>query len=287
MKLRNIRLLLASLLLIFATCCTTLEAPSSGISRELATQRQATISNVEYDLNFHIPHSRNERVTGELTLHFHLKYLCAVTLDIRDVELHPNTLLANDTPAEYLLTAEHITLSPKSLREGENTLRLRFTSSDQSLNRNEEYLYTLLVPDRARTLFPCFDQPDMKATYRLSLHIPEAWTAVSNTAPIEESLATEEGYKTITFAPTEPLSTYLFSFVAGKLYSKSYNDGTHRFTAYHRETDPKRIAQLDTIFKEIKYSLEWLEEYTAIDYPFAKKSTEFHAFYTTDSQISE
>ena len=270
MKLRNIHLSLASLLLIFATCCTTLEAPSSGISKELATQRQATISNVEYDLDFRIPHSRNERVTGELTLRFHLKYPCAVTLDIRDVELHPNTLLANDTPAEYLLTAEHITLSPKSLREGENTLRLRFTSSDQSLNRNEEYLYTLLVPDRARTLFPCFDQPDMKATYRLSLLIPEEWTAVSNTAPIEESLATEEGYKTITFAPTEPLSTYLFSFVAGKLYSKSYDDGTHRFTAYHRETDPKRIAQLDTIFKEIKYSLEWLEEYTAIDYPFAK-----------------
>ena len=270
MKLRNIHLLLASLLLIFATCCTTLEAPTSGISKELATQRQATISDVEYDLDFHIPHSRNERVTGELTLRFHLKYLCAVTLDIRDVELHPDTLLANDTPAEYLLTAEHITLSPKSLREGENTLRLRFISSDQSLNRNEEYLYTLLVPDRARTLFPCFDQPDMKATYRLSLYIPEAWTAVSNTAPIEESLATKEGYKTITFAPTEPLSTYLFSFVAGKLYSKSYDDGTHRFTAYHRETDPKRIAQLDTIFKEIKYSLEWLEEYTAIDYPFAK-----------------
>ena len=76
--------------------------------------------------------------------------------------------------------------------------------------------------------------------------------------------------KTILFDPTEPLSTYLFSFVAGKLYSTTYNDGNHRFTAYYRETDPKRMAQLDDIFKEVAASLEWLEEYTGIKYPFAK-----------------
>ena len=46
-------------------------------------------------------------------------------------------------------------------------------------------MYTLLVPDRARTLFPCFDQPDMKATFELSLTLPEEWVAVSNSVVLE------------------------------------------------------------------------------------------------------
>ena len=69
-----------------------------------------------------------------------------------------------------------------------------FTAGDQSLNRNDEFLYTLLVPDRARTLFPCFDQPDMKALYTLSLEVPMTWKAVSNTyVDKEENLPAEEG----------------------------------------------------------------------------------------------
>jgi len=39
-----------------------------------------------------------------------------------------------------------------------------------------------LVPDRARTLFPCFDQPDMKALFTLALEIPATWKAVANGA---------------------------------------------------------------------------------------------------------
>ena len=65
-------------------------------------------------------------------------------------------------------------------RSGENTVEIAFTAGDQSLNRNDSFLYTLLVPERARTLFPCFDQPDMKALYTLSLEVPADWKAVSN-----------------------------------------------------------------------------------------------------------
>ena len=71
------------------------------------------------------------------------------------------------------------------------------------------------MPDRARTLFPCFEQPNLKATFSLRLDIPTEWKAVSNTYITKEE--TKGNCKTVTFAPTEPLSTYLFSFVTGKL----------------------------------------------------------------------
>jgi aminopeptidase N len=72
----------------------------------------------------------------------------------------------------------------------------------------------------------------MKASYTLSLTIPEEWVAVSNTTVSSETIDHKTSTKRVCFAPTEPLSTYLFSFVAGKLYKSTYDDGTHTFTAY-------------------------------------------------------
>ena len=116
-------------------------------------------------------------------------------------------------------------------------------AEDQSLNRNAEYLYTLLVPDRARTLFPSFDQPNLKAEFSLQLDIPARWTAVSNTAIINEKTTNDR--KEIHFAPTEPLSTYLFSFVAGLLNRTEQFQNGQKIAVYHRETDPQKLMQLD------------------------------------------
>ena len=272
MRLRTLFATISMLLLLGSGCTNHPSTPQPGVALELAQQRKATIHDLRYDLHFRIPHSLTESVICDIAISFTLSERCDVVLDFRDTERITSLRYGDIFNAEVWqewLTKEHITIPRDLVTVGENTIYLTATPSDQSLNRNAEYLYTLLVPDRARTLFPCFDQPDMKATYTLRLTLPESWSAVSNTAPVAEG-HDSEGYKWVTFAPTEPLSTYLFSFVAGKLQSRSYDDGTHRFTAYHRETDPRRVAQLDDIFREVKYALEWLEEYTAIAYPFAK-----------------
>ena len=100
--------------------------------------------------------------------------------------------------------------------------------------------------------------------------MPAEWEAVSNTSIASEEAKNER--KLINFRPTEPLSTYLFSFVAGKLKKVEYADGERILTAYHRETDAKKVAQLDIIFQQVAASLHWLEDYTDIPYPFAKYS---------------
>ena len=154
------------------------------------------------------------------------------------------------------------------LKQGVNSINIFFDVQDQSLNRRDRLLYTLLVPDRARTLFPCFDQPNLKATYTLELAIPKEWCAVANYRIENEEVV--EDYKKILFSPTEPLSTYLFSFVCGEFEHCERTRGDRTIGLYHCESDPKRIAQCDDILQEVFYSLEWLERYTAIDYPFGK-----------------
>lgn len=235
-----------------------------GVSRELATWRKATIGEPRYRIHFDIPSERSQAIKGSTTISFTLDKREEIVVDFRDTERIKSVTNSNGEIINYTLSNEHIIIPKSEIQRGRNSIVITFTAGDQSINRNDEFVYTLLVPDRARTLFPCFDQPDLKAQFELSLSLPEEWVAVSNTA-----VSTTEG-NTITFAPTEPLSTYLFSFVAGKLSYTTYDDGKHHFTAYHRESDPKRLAQLDDIFKEVAASIEWLEHYTGIPYPFAK-----------------
>src|SRR5262249_3504963 len=69
----------------------------------------------------------------------------------------------------------------------------------------------------ARRAFPCWDEPDFKAVFAVTLVIDPALTAVSNTAVVAER--TEGGKKVVTFADTIKMSTYLVAFVVGQLES--------------------------------------------------------------------
>lgn len=240
----------------------------AGVSRELAEWRKATISDLRYELSFDLIENCG---VANITLSTANKQ--DIIFDFRNTDkVYAVYDVARDEHIEYRCENEHIIIAASALEGREMPLQIaiNFGIDNQSLNRKPDFLYTLLVPDRARTLFPCFDQPDMKATYELHLTIPKDWVAVSNTSVSSVQTNLSPDYNIVTFNPTEPLSTYLFSFVAGKFDSRTYDDGNHRFTAYYRETDPKRLAQLDTIFDQVAASLEWLEEYTGIPYPFAK-----------------
>ena len=259
---------------LFLGSCQNLERSNrlyeEGISLELAQLRKKEIKDLKYNLSFSIPEKRQEPVEGEMKASFMLQKLQEIILDFRESADKIKEVHINGEKVEYTFLNEHIILPKASSIEGKNEVYIRFTAGNQSLNRNDEFLYTLLVPDRARTVFPCFEQPNLKAEFTLQLEVPAEWEAVSNTVIESESIKNER--KHITFRPTKPLSTYLFSFVAGQLKKVEYADGERILTAYHRETDPKKVTQLDIIFRQVASSLHWLEDYTDIPYPFAKYS---------------
>ena len=257
--------------LLVYSCHQTANSPhlyDAGISQELAVLRKQEIKELKYKLYFNIPEKKSVPINGEITIEFNLNTPQEVILDFREEPEKIQSVAINGQTARYEFRNEHIILPQNDVIKGKNAITIQFVAGDQSLNRNDEFLYTLLVPDRARILFPCFEQPNLKATFTLQLDVPTGWKAVSNTYITKEE--TKDTCQTVTFAPTEPLSTYLFSFVAGKLEQKEYAEGDRKISAYYRETDPEKVAQLDTIFKQVTASLNWLEKYTGVPYPFAK-----------------
>jgi len=239
-----------------------------GTSLQLAEMRKNEIKDLMYDLHFNIPNEKTEKVRGKVVVTLRVNSTQELALDFKGETGSVLTVEANGKEVDYAFKNEHVIIPAKAVKTGENKIVIDFVAGNQSLNRNDDFMYTLLVPDRARTLFPCFDQPNLKATFTLSLNIPKEWQAVSNTYKKREQQMGNR--KTVFFAPTEPLSTYLFSFVVGKLEHKDFSDGKRKISAYYRETDPKKLAQLDTIFKQVCAAIQWQEDYTDIPYPFAK-----------------
>ena len=75
------------------------------------------------------------------------------------------------------------------------------------------YTYTKFEPAYARTVYACFEQPDLKAAFAISVVVPAHWTVLSN----EAGDSTETGNSAVCrFRPTPRLPTYQFEVVAGE-----------------------------------------------------------------------
>ena len=254
--------------LIAAGCSKSVPAVVEGVSQDLAEWRKATVSEVRYDIGFRLPETLEEPVTGCETITFELALRSALQLDFRADSGAVKALSVNGKSLQPDIRAEHIVIPASALRKGSNAVTIEFTSGDRSLNRSEEFMYSLLVPDRARTVFPCFDQPAIKGRFSLTLDMPAAWEAVSNGSPL--TCESADGRKKVTFTETQPLSTYLFSFAAGLWKKETRFHNGEPLSVYFREEDPAKLAQLDDIFKTVFTSLDWMEAYTGIPRPFEK-----------------
>lgn len=252
--------------------CNNFSTPVNepGVSLELAEFRKALISDVRYDLFFHIPEEQDSPIEGSVSIQFNLQDgEVEIPVDFRESQDHLKSLEINGSSADIRFEYEHILLPAELLVTGENIVNIQFTAGESSLNRNPDYLYTLFVPDRARTAFPLFDQPDLKATYKLTLEIPNSWEAMSN-APLESSTK-KDSTKELEFAESDLFSSYLFSFVVGDFETVIREINGVEMTLFHRESDSDKVERnLDDIFTLHASSLDWLEEYTGIEYPFQK-----------------
>ncbi|HEY8387014.1 MAG TPA: aminopeptidase, partial [Parasegetibacter sp.] len=241
-------LIFTSLILILFSCKQS-TPPESGVPLTLAQERKAFISDVKYQLALNIPNNPEEAIKGNETVHFNSKKeLKDVVLDFRQRENSVKSVRANGEQIKVRHENEHIIIPAKYIREGENNIEIEFEAGSSALNRNKEYMYALFVPDRARTAFPCFDQPDMKAVYELTLTIPANWEAMSN-ADIRSAETTGET-KIVHFEPSDLISTYLFSFTAGVYkVDRRVVDG-REMEFFYRETDSVKLkASVPAIFE--------------------------------------
>ncbi len=264
-------ILVLSLLLFISACSGSLDRGiENGVSLSLAQSRKARLSDINYQLEFRVPDVVDQPIQALEKLSFVLGDISEdLLLDFRESKDKLKGIIVNDKSSEIDFVNEHIVINKDLLRRGKNIIEFNFFAGESSFNRNADFLYTLFVPDRARTAFPCFDQPNLKATYELTLDLPASWTAIAN-GPLA-ILSVKDGRKNIQFEKSDLISTYLFSFVAGEFKAITKNINGREMTMLHRETDTTKVNRnADLAFYLHDASLRWLEDYTAIPYPFKK-----------------
>jgi aminopeptidase N len=244
--------------------------PGAGIPIELATERSASIRDVRYDLSFSVPEAVAQPISGRVNVQFNLDDAShPVVLDFEPGASAITSVSIHNRPIAVDVVNGHIVIAKEFVAPGQNSVEVAFRAGDASLNRNPEFMYALFVPARAHLAFPCFDQPDLKARYTLSLEVPAAWQSVANGA--ETGREPHGDRLTLHYAETKPIPTYLFTFATGKFQVEAAERNGRTFHMYHRETDPQKVQRTrDAIFDLHSKALAWLEDYTQIPYPFGK-----------------
>ena len=242
---------------------------SPGVALELAERRAATIFNLHYDVRFVIPAARAEPITGNVTASFTLTEPGPVVFDFAQPADHVQEVRVAGEPVDFEARDEHVVVPGAAMSPGHVVVDIEFTAGDGSLNRQDDFLYTLFVPDRARVAFPLFDQPNLKARFRLQLDVPAGWRAVANGSIASHEVRGDRA--AFGFTETDPISSYLFAFAAGDFQVEEAERAGRRMAMYHRETDRERVTRnAGAIFELHASALAWLEDYTGIPFPFEK-----------------
>ena len=160
-------------------------------------------------------------------------------------------------------------LQERNVVEASGTMR--FSRDGQGLHRavdpadGEAYVYGHLFLDAAPTVFACFDQPDLKAPYSVSVAAPDGWTVLGNGA------ATRGDAGRWTLAETRPLATYFVTVCAGPYASvRAEHDGIPLGIHARRSLEEALVAQADDILEVTRQSLDYYHALFEIPYPFGE-----------------
>ena len=246
----------------------------AGVSWALAELRAETLSDVRYRYRLRVPDARDTPLEGTVEARFLWSDPEArdVVLDFKDPAKRVTAVRANGASVAWVPRHDHVVVPGSALTPGaRNHVTVDFVAGDEALNRNDDFLYTLFVPDRAHFSLPLFDQPSLKARFSLTLDVPDGWVAVANGGATEEPRPGGQAGATYRFTETKPIPTYLFAFAVGAFQIEVAERSGRTMRMFHRETDAEKVARnREAIFDLHAVALEWLEDYTQIAYPFGK-----------------
>ncbi|GAA5175544.1 aminopeptidase N [Pseudonocardia eucalypti] len=154
------------------------------------------------------------------------------------------------------------------------TADCRFMNTGEGLHRFVDpvdqavYLYSQFETADAKRMFACFDQPDLKGRYQLTVTAPADWQVVSNSR-IEDSSSAPSGAAMHRFATSEIMSTYLVALIAGP-YSvwRDEHDGIP-LGIYCRRSLAEHM-DADRLFTETKQGFDFYHANFGVRYPFGK-----------------
>ncbi|GAA2639991.1 aminopeptidase N [Actinomadura fulvescens] len=135
----------------------------------------------------------------------------------------------------------------------------------------EVYVYANCGPDHAPSVFPCFDQPDLKATFSLSVTAPAAWSLRSNGAERARYYNDAGQTQHWKFAATEPIGTSLLTVTGGPFHSvEAEHDGIELGLHCRRSLARHLDADIEELFDFTRRAFDRFHEVFEQRYAFGK-----------------
>ena len=202
------------------------------------------------------------RAAREITLHS-IDLDIKIGGDVANVTYDPESQTATLTLARELPAGTH---DLKLAWTGEIAEKLR--GLYRSTRPGERYAATQFEAADARRAFPCFDEPEFKATFKLELVHDPSLAAIAN-MPVEHALD-RSGRRLTVFRETPVMSSYLVAFTVGPY--EATPPATTKTNVECRVWLPKGTADQAIYARDAHVrAVEWLEGYTGIPYPFPPK----------------
>ena len=160
----------------------------------------------------------------------------------------------------------------------ENELRVvadcAYSRSGEGLHRFTDpadgavYMYSDLETFDAHRIYACFDQPDLKATYELTVTAPDDWQVISNMAPEERGPAGEKAARWH-FPPTPVMATYITAVAAGPYHVVRDSYDGIPLGIYCRQSLADYLDP-DEIFEVTRQGFGFYHAAFGVRYPFGK-----------------
>ncbi|KAK5968803.1 Puromycin-sensitive aminopeptidase, partial [Trichostrongylus colubriformis] len=124
-------------------------------------------------------------------------------------------------------------------------------------------------PSDARRMVPCFDEPDFKANWTVTIIHPDGTTALSNGKEIGKVRETSSPWITSTFEETPKMSTYLLAVAVGEFkFVEGYTKGNVRFRIWSR---PAALSMTSHALNTGIACLDFYDHHYGIKYPLSKQ----------------
>ena len=251
-------------------------ADPAAQTREQAHWRSERISRVAYQLYFELD-EKGHSFSGNALIRFHLKTQPERNLPVDFAGGTVHELTVNGAAAAIHHEGNQLFIPASRLKPGRNEVAIRFShpysDNGSGLYRfrdpedGEIYLYTHFEPFDAHRVFPCFDQPDLKASYALTVKAPEDWQVISATR--EDRREQKNGYRLWHFPASARFSTYLISLHAGPWHVWEDDNARIPSRLFARKSLAKYVA-VQEWFEATRFGFRFFQEYFDYPYPYGK-----------------
>ena len=275
-----------------------LKNPGMNLTRSEAMERASIIEKPEYDLEFVFKKKTNQ-FQAKIKIQFEVKKLASSFLDANQIKLESlqiNSQKWNEALITQNYNGQRISLPETFLKLGKNEVIIEYQQNFSKNGRgiykftdpldNKEYIWTKLEPFEANQVFPCFDQPDLKALISAQVITDKDSQVVFTTKETKvmslktkvAKLGTTSSAKPMPISSEEKLWIFPKS-VAMSTYLFSLHVGPYHFWKDRYQGIPLRLFVRDSLktkvdshfwFQITKKGFAFFEKEFAYPYPFKK-----------------